>query len=250
MCIPISVICFGIYTCRRLVQAGEFSFNKFETKGLGAAYRDARSSHSCRGGMMSLFISLHDMRFKGDWAKKSDEAKTFGFFLANTAGLWFCFAIPLLKKIACALCANVALPTINATLMTAIYWTDVVCSVYFRGHRDGVVNFSGALVALGNGCSVLLAALPMLLPPEWLPSWISGPYVIMLTSAMTAISALVALIGPISDALSGSARAIAVALKYGGCLAMLRPVTALVNALRVSMVARFQRIFLTRCVRV
>ena len=196
---------------------------------------------------MSLFISLHDMRFKGDWAKKSDEAKMYGFFLANTAGLWFCFAIPLLKKILSCLCVNVALPTVNAALMTVIYWTDVGCSVYFRGHRDAVVNFSGTLVALGNACSLLLAALPMLMPPEWLPEWISGPYVIMLTSAMTAISALVALIGPISDAMSVGSRAIATALKFGGCLAMIRPVTALVNALRVSMVARFQRIFLTRC---
>lgn len=169
-----------------------------------------------------------------------------GFFLANTAGLWFCFAIPLLKKIFSAAVSNVSMPSMNSALMTTLYWTDVVCSVYFRGHRDIVVNFSGAVVAVGNGCAVLLAALPLLMPPEWLPDWISGPYIILLTSAMTAITAVVALIGPISGALSGVSKVITKAFQYAGCLAMARPAIALVNALRVSLVARFQRIFLTR----
>ena len=45
------------------------------------------------------------------------------------------------------MCVNVALPTVDATLMTVIYWTDVACSVYSRGHRDSVVNLSGAVGA-------------------------------------------------------------------------------------------------------
>lgn len=72
--------------------------------------------------MRYFFILLHDSRFVGDWAKNNNEAKMWGFFLANTAGLWFCFSFPLVRKVASAIAANVQLPPLNASLLVAIYW--------------------------------------------------------------------------------------------------------------------------------
>ena len=126
---------------------------------------------------------------------------------------------------------------------TPIRRIELAMGVWFRGHRDHVINFSSSFVALGNALAVLLSALPSLMPPDWLPDWISGPYIIFLTSTMTAISSIVALMQPVSDLFSiGSkfAKTLTDALRYGGCLAMAKPLIALMSALRVSMWARFQ----------
>ncbi len=66
-----------------------------------------------------------------------------GFFLANTAGLWFCFALPLAKKFVTALAVNIPAPEWSAGIMLAIYWSDAVSGMCLRGHRDHFVNFSG-----------------------------------------------------------------------------------------------------------
>ena len=75
-----------------------------------------------------------------------------GFFLANTAGLWFCFALPLAKKFVTALAVNIPVPEWGAGIMLAIYWSDAVSGVCLRGHRDHLVNFSGVSVLALSPC--------------------------------------------------------------------------------------------------
>jgi hypothetical protein len=103
-----------------------------------------------------------------------------------------------------------------------------------------------AFIGLGNLAAVILISMPNLLPPDWLPDWIKGPYVIFLTGAMTACAAIVALVEPVASFFSGFGPAIKKAFEYCGCLAMMGPIMSLLKALRVSMWARFQRIFFTR----
>lgn len=69
---------------------------------------------------------------------------------------------------------------------------------------------------------------------------------IFLTGAMTACAAIVALVEPVASFFSGFGPAVEKAFEYCGCLAMMGPIMSLLKALRVSMWARFQRIFFTR----
>jgi hypothetical protein len=108
------------------------------------------------------------------------------------------------------------------------------------------VNFTGALQTLGNGASVLLLALPTLVPPEFLPEWISGPVVIFLMTACTGLAAMAALLEPVSALFSTSGKVLVTALQHAGCFAMAAPLMALLNAMRTTVMARFQRIFFTR----
>ena len=63
---------------------------------------------------------------------------------------------------------------------------------------------------------------------------------------MTACAAIVALVEPVASFFSGFGPAIKKVFEYCGCLAMMGPIMSLLKALRVSMWARFQRIFFTR----
>ena len=131
-------------------------------------------------------------------------------------------------------------------VMTAVYWSDCISGVLFRGHRDHVVNLTGAIQSLGNAASVLILALPNWVPPEFLPEWISGPVVIFLMSACTGLAAIAALLEPVSSLFNNGGKAVATALQQVGCLAMAAPIMALLIAIKNTVYARFQRIFFTR----
>jgi len=245
--IPISLLAFGVYKVWRITAKGNFSFNAYPHRSVkdvynNSMYKDSMKAHGLNRRLMTLLVDLHDMRYRGDWAKTSDDAKFYGFFLANTGHLWFCFQFPLIRKVLTAVTVNIATPILNASFMTALFWVDCIVAVFFRGHRDHAVNFSGALTAVGNSCAVLLLALPSFLPPEWVPGWVSGPHVILLTSACTAVAAVAALIEPVASLISGSGRLLTKVFNTCGCLAA----GALLKVLQTSVFARFQRIFFTR----
>lgn len=93
--------------------------------------------------LMTLAVDIHDTRYAGDWGKSTPDAKLWGFFLGNTAATWFCFSFPLLKKLLAAIIIHLPLPGWSSALLTGVYWVDLVISIWFRGHRDVLVNFSG-----------------------------------------------------------------------------------------------------------
>lgn len=45
-----------------------------------------------------------------------------------------------------------------------------------------VVTAAGSFQAVGNVLALILVALPNLMPPEWVPDWIAGPYIIFLVT--------------------------------------------------------------------
>ena len=195
---------------------------------------------------MTLLVDLHDIRYVGDWGKKSDEAKRWGFMLANTAGYWLCFSQPLVKKLATASIVNIPDPGWNALSMIVVYWIDLILGLCVRGHRDHLINFSGAFVAVGNLCSLIMVCVKVLVPAMQLPQWLQGPAILILTAAMTAVCGVAALIDPMVAVMSSGSRLVRTILDSGSCLAALQPVLSLLGALRASLVSRFQRIFFSR----
>ena len=199
MAAPIGILTFGLYKCWVLQAEGSFTFGAYPHRSVRQIYEDAWRATGLHRKVMTLLVDLHDKRYRGDWAKKSDDAKFWGFFLANTGHLWFCFCFPLVKKVFTAVFVNVTLPSVNASMMLVLFWIDAITGLIFRGHRDHVVNFSNSASAVCNCGALLVASLPHIMPPDWVPGWVKGPYMILLTSVATAISALVALAGPLAS---------------------------------------------------
>ena len=137
---------YAVYWCRRLYKEGAFEFQAFPYLGVRGVWKSAMQQQTLRQKLYAFFVGLHDLRFRGDWSKKTDKAKFLGFFLANTGAAWICFAIPLAKKISLAVITNIQNPTWNATLMTSLQAVDVALFVVFTllfgnwGHRDRCVQ--------------------------------------------------------------------------------------------------------------
>jgi hypothetical protein len=94
-------------------------------------------------------------------------------------------------------------PNINAAMMLAIHWGDAALSFLFPPTRDDVVNISNFASALCNCAALLVATFPHIAPEHWVPAWMSGPYVILLTMLSSGISAGVALMGPAASVGAG-----------------------------------------------
>jgi len=87
----------------------------------------------------------------------------------------------LTKKLFTALTKQMLDGKQNAVANIVIYSIDLLIFVVFRPFRDNVVNYSQILAASSNILGVIIAALPIILPDDMIPSWISGPIVMMIT---------------------------------------------------------------------
>lgn len=143
VCLPVGFLSYGLWRCRQIYREGGFQFNRFEHRDLRTIYKESMQAKGFSRKAMTLVVDIHDTRYAGDWGKKSEDAKRWGFFLGNTAATWFCFAFPLVKKLVTAVLVHLPDPAWSATMITGIYWVDLVLALWFRGHRDHLVNFSG-----------------------------------------------------------------------------------------------------------
>jgi len=243
---PVTFLTYSLVRLFQINKEGGFQFNQFNHRSVRQIYEDSKHAKGFSQKAMTFIVEVHDKRYKGDWGKKTPAAKFWGFLLGNTAATWFCFSFPLLKKFFTAIIVHVPMPAINASMMTGLYWIDLVLCGCFRGHRDQMVNYSGMLQGAGNIAALIIITLPHLVPPNWLPAWISGPYVILLTSVSTGCAAVVALIEPIASFFAGGGKLLLKTFELCGCAAMVGPFVSLLVAVRVSLCARFQRIFMTR----
>ena len=209
LALPLCFFLFGLYICRKLFSEGSFKYTPTPQYSIKEIYRRSTKAAGCWAKVSTFLVAVLDIRFKGDWGKLSTEAKRWGFFLANTGPLWFCFSFPLLIKAVTAIASNVPDPQTNALLMLAIYCGNALLSVLFRGHRDRLIDATTVITGFGNFATILTLSLPVFLPPEWLPDWISGPYVIMLTSIVTGVSAVAALLDPFVNSMGTIARGLA-----------------------------------------
>jgi hypothetical protein len=209
---PVGVLMFAFYRCWLLHAEGSFEFVRPPHRSVKQIYEDAwQTKGTHRFGpvvattmvIYTVLNDLHAQRFRGDWEKHSKEAKYWGWLLSDTGSQWFCGFFPLLKKVLTAISVNVPTPHINASMMLAIHWGDAALGFLFPSTRDDVVNMSNSVSALFNCAALLVATFPHIAPEHWVPAWMSGPYVILLTMLSSGISAGVALMGPAASVAAG-----------------------------------------------
>ena len=94
---------------------------------------------------------------------------------------WAIAAWVLSKKLFASLTKQMLDGKQNAVANIVLYSIDLLIFIIFRPFRDNVVNFSQILAASSNILGVIIAALPFMLPDDMIPSWISGPIVVMIT---------------------------------------------------------------------
>ena len=200
--VPIFMILFSIIIVKRLAKDGAISFNRNPARPFKQIFADLKehgnltSFKGIRRKLSFLFIAVFDKRFAGDWAKKTPKAKFFGFFLGNTGPLWFCFSFVLIKKVFTPIILNWTNGSANAIITSSIFWIDAGLQLLLQGHRDNVVNAGLIFIALGNAAAATLTALPIVLPADLIPGWMSGSVVMFCMLFATGISAITAMLGP------------------------------------------------------
>ena len=235
---PVSILCYGFYTIHVLMRKNELTFTRFDSRSFKEIWQLVSAQKGIRPKLASLLICISDKRFVGDWQKHSARARFWAFFLANTGVLWFCFAIALAKKLSTCLVLNWTTGPVNAVFLMIIYWFDTITGVILRGHRDHVCNFSGACTNISNGLAITLAALPIILPEDWVPSWVKGPIVMFLLTAGTAVQAIVAMLEPAK----GFYTMVKNILSQCGLIALAGPLVAMLRGAKAALLARAERI--------
>lgn len=131
----------------------------------------------------------------------------------------------------------------NAVINIIIYSIDLMIFLAQRPFRDNMVNMSQVLAASANLTAIFLAALPMLLPADLVPNWLSGPIVMIVTTIGTAILTLAAALDPLFAAL-GAVTA------FGGqvfkCCGFGGMCGRFLGTTNNALIIRFQKIFLAR----
>lgn len=128
--ILIGFLCFGIYKSRVLVARGSVEFSPYPCRSLTILLKEARHTARCTTGLMVVAVGIHDMRFKGEWAKNSDSARHWGWLLSNTGGLWLFFALAPARRILTSIVVNVSEPSVNAIGMVVVFWTGERLELY------------------------------------------------------------------------------------------------------------------------
>ena len=130
----------------------------------------------------------------------------------------------------------------NAISIAVIIWVDGATAFFLRGHRDNMVNWSGVIMAASNGAAATFTALKIVLPEAYLPDWIDGPLVMFCMLGATAMSAIVAVFEPFTQAL-GVALSAFKNINLGTCLpAIIMPILTVAKASYKPLKARIVRI--------
>ena len=177
MTLPVGFVLYGFWKVRELKANGGFVFKAYPHRSVKEIYNDSMKAKGFHRKMMTLIMDLHERRYRGEWTKTNNGALMWGFLLGMTGHIWWCFAFPWVKKLLTAVLVNIRSPSLNASMMLSLYCVDSISGVVLRGNRDHATNFSNFFVSLGNLSALMIAAMPILLPPVWVPDWVAGPYV-------------------------------------------------------------------------
>lgn len=206
--LPFCTIVYGSFRIRYLMYRECLVFLKHQRREISQVRADfpppASTSIISRAGWMARFANtlLSERRFRGDWVKKTAEAKFWGFFVENTGGMWFCCALgPTLKLLVPAI-LNWTNGILNAVMIVCILWGYGIISFFLHGHRDNLINVGGAFIDLGNALAVTFTALNVILPKDVVPTWIDGPLALYCLLASTILSVLIAIAEPCAQALA------------------------------------------------
>ncbi len=206
--LPFCTIVYGSFRIRYLMYREALVFLMHQGREISQVRADfpqpAGKSIISRAGWIARFANtlLSDRRFRGDWVKKTAEAKFWGFFVENTGGMWFSCALgPTLKLLIPAI-LNWTNGILNAVMIVCILWGYGIISFFLHGHRDNLINVGGALIDLGNALAVTFTAVHVILPKYMVPTWINGPLALYCLLASTILSVLIAIAEPLAQALA------------------------------------------------
>jgi len=247
---PVLFIIFSGYKVHTLVKGSKtLGFNKSPTHTFKSMWEELREAPGFVAKASQAYIYFMDTRFTGGWVKKDDGAKFWGWLLAAYTDKFLPLISWLLaKKIFNALNKNWLDGKYNAVAHVVIYSVDVVLFVIVRPFRDQTVNLSQILGSISNLLGILAAALPILMP-DFVPDWLNGSLVMMISSAGTAVMAMQALMDPLFKlcgtlfAVSGQAKD-----KLFTTFMQLRScnVAGICSSVGTALWVRFQTIFLVR----
>jgi len=186
------------FMIRKMVhQTKTLKFNRFKKHSMKGLYEKMKNAEGWRSKASQCFVLFIEVRFVGGWAKQDAIAKTLGYMMAAyTDRFTFVSTWILCKKAFNAINKNWLNGKYNAIVHIVIYSVDLLMFAFFRPFRDNVVNVTQVFASMCNLMSVILAALPFLLPDVELPAWINGSLTIFITAAGTMIMAIEAVLRP------------------------------------------------------
>jgi hypothetical protein len=85
---PITFLSYSLFRVGQIHKAGGFAFNQFNHRPFRTIWEDTKHAKGFFQKTMTVAVEIHDKRYKGDWGKKTPEAKFWGFLLGNTASTW------------------------------------------------------------------------------------------------------------------------------------------------------------------
>ena len=91
--LPLMMLIMGILKIKRLVRHGELVFMRYPSRTFKQVWAEFKEHGNCtslkgiKNKTAFVFIALSDKRFTGDWAKKTPEAKFWGFFMVCACGV-------------------------------------------------------------------------------------------------------------------------------------------------------------------
>ena len=103
-------ILFALWKIHHLIKREALQWNKFEHRTVKQIYTDAMAMPGLLAKFLSFFVSIHERRFLGEWSIDKN-ANLWGFLLAETGALYYCFALRMGKIILVAMVLNLEIPS-------------------------------------------------------------------------------------------------------------------------------------------
>lgn len=158
LCGPFLFFCVAVFKVHKLVaknrtlRSAGLVFNDSPARSLKEMWQGIRD---VPGGSLPLklsqaFVYMMEIRFRGGWAKKDEEARFWGFLMgAYTDKFWLIVAWVLSKKILVSLNKHLLDGALNGAAFIFIFSADLLLFMWKRPFRDNLVNLSQVTAALG-----------------------------------------------------------------------------------------------------
>ena len=198
-------ILFALWKIHHLIKSEALQWNKFEHRTVKQIYTDAMAMPGLMTKFLSFFVSVHERRFLGEWSIERN-ANLWGFLLAETGALYYCFALRMGKMILVAIVLNLEMPSMPLVppfILLFLYFFGAIEGFMLWSNRDSWTNKGEALMAVGNFLVVLIMVLQVAVEEDRLPPGLAGPVGIWLTCATTSMSMIVALAEPVLNIFQG-----------------------------------------------
>jgi len=242
---PVAFTVISTLKVRKLVKVEKtLCFKPSPKRSPWTMWKEIKDLPGTTARLSQLFIYGMEIRFNGGWGKQGEEASFWGFLMgAYTDSFWAIFSWVLFKKLFAALNKHLLHDAHNAIINIVLYSLDLLVFVFMWPFRDNVVSVSQMLAAAANLMAIVIAALPMLMPENWIPEVIRGPLVMWITIAGTTVLTVAAALDPVWTLLG---LAVVLGKQVTSCFNLEGPAGTLLANLQATLSVRFEMICLGR----